>query len=343
MDSDFPFKCLSHSQQENNTMGKEMAEKRTSTMSVELAIQRELAFRRKIEELQLQPYVDSGDEIMPVQQVQFPHPNPSRPNLNSSPRLSGREQLASLSSLECLPSPIPSQIPSSRPHISFGPRISERKQLASSSKSPPPQQLQAFNGGSLNHQSANVFCIVCQVPCSGSVNYKQHLNGKKHKLKLKELNFGRTDGGDICAMANQKLWCELCKIWCTDDNLLKLHLAGQKHKKMQAKLERATAAEVDIVEEKNWCGLCGIGCSSKELLQLHFNGKKHQAELRKLECAQKGREEAQNQQKRCKFGNIWCEGKNLLQMHLIEKKKFLYKVEVKKRQWQDLIRDEGNS
>lgn len=48
-------------------MGKEMAEKRTSTMSVELAIQRELAFRRKIEELQLQPYVDSGDEIMPVQ------------------------------------------------------------------------------------------------------------------------------------------------------------------------------------------------------------------------------------------------------------------------------------
>ena len=36
-------------------MGKEMAEKRTRTMSVELAIQRELAFRRKIEELQLQP------------------------------------------------------------------------------------------------------------------------------------------------------------------------------------------------------------------------------------------------------------------------------------------------
>ena len=48
-------------------MGKEMAEKRTRTMSVELAIQRELVFRRKIEELQLQPYDDSGDEIMPAQ------------------------------------------------------------------------------------------------------------------------------------------------------------------------------------------------------------------------------------------------------------------------------------
>ena len=63
---------------------------------------------------------------------------------------------------------------------------------------------------------------------------------------------------------------------------------------------------------------------------------------KKLECAQKGDEEAQNQRKKCKLCNTWCADKNSLQMHM-EKKRFLYEVEVKKRQWQDLIRDEGNS
>ncbi|XVF11861.1 hypothetical protein REPUB_Repub08aG0063700 [Reevesia pubescens] len=112
---------------------------------------RELAYRRKIEELQLQPYVDSGDESLPVQHVQFPSQNRSRPNLNSSPRISGREQLASPRNQECLPTPRPSQNPSSRPNSCSRPRISERKQLASSSKS-PPQLLQQFKGCNLQSQ-----------------------------------------------------------------------------------------------------------------------------------------------------------------------------------------------
>lgn len=48
-------------------MGKEMTEKRRRTMSVELAIQREMAFRKKIKDLQLLPNDDSGNVIMAVQ------------------------------------------------------------------------------------------------------------------------------------------------------------------------------------------------------------------------------------------------------------------------------------
>ncbi|XVE54748.1 hypothetical protein DITRI_Ditri03aG0106500 [Diplodiscus trichospermus] len=308
-----------------------MADKKKRTVSMELA------YRRKIEELQLLLSVDSGDQTMPVQ-VDIPNRNPSRPNLNSSPGLSGREHLASLSNPECLPSPRPSQHPSSRPNSCSCPRISERKQLSPSSMS-PPQELQRFKGCNLNYQSQRFFCVVCQVPCSGSLNYEQHINGKKHKVKLQELKFDMKDGGDTCAMANQKPWCKMCNIWCTDDNLLKLHLAGRKHKKMQEKLEHATRVEGDIVKEQNQCALCGIECSSKELLQLHFNGKKHhdQAEKRKLECAQKGDEEAQKQRKRCQLCNTWWADKNSLQMHLREKKHFLNELEVKKRYWQDLI------
>ncbi|XVE56876.1 hypothetical protein DITRI_Ditri04bG0045500 [Diplodiscus trichospermus] len=168
-------------------------------LSVELAIRRELAYRRKIEEMQLHQSDDSGDEIMAVQ-VETP-----RPDLNSSPRLSVREQLASLSNPECMPSLRLCQNPSSRPTIYSDPRISERKQLASSSSKSLSKQLQLPKGCNLNHQSLNFFCEVCQVPCSGTLNSKQHVNGKRHKVKLQELKFSRIGSDDTSAIENQKL------------------------------------------------------------------------------------------------------------------------------------------
>ncbi|OMP04774.1 Zinc finger, U1-type [Corchorus olitorius] len=294
------------------------------TISVELALQREMEYRRKIngKTLQLLPF-DSGDEILPVQ-VKFPSPNPPEQNLNITPRPCGREQLPPPSNPGCLPSSAPSRNPFSRPNISSGPRIFERKQqLGSSSNIPPPQQLQAFKN--LNHPS-NYFCKDCQVPCSGYLNYKQHINGKMHKAKLQALKLDRKDGGGASnsTVANEKPYCKLCNVWCSDLNLLRQHLLGQKHKKMQAKLG-------EIAVEQNRCQLCGIECNSKELLQAHYDGKKHQAELRKLEYAQKGSEEAQNRPKRCKVCDVQCADKDSLQRHLMERKHFLHDVDVKKK------------
>ncbi|OMO68673.1 Zinc finger, U1-type [Corchorus capsularis] len=285
------------------------------TISVELALQREMEYRRKIngKRLQLLP-LDSGDEILPIQ-VKFPSPN-----LNISPRPCGREKLPPPSNPGCLPNissapPPPSSAlsrnPFSRPNISSGPRILERKQqLGSSSNIPPPQQPQALKN--LNHPS-NYFCEDCQVPCSGFLNYQQHINSKMHKAKLQASKLGRKDGGGASdSMANEKPYCKLCNVWCSDLNLLRQHLLGQKHKKMQAKLG-------EIAVEQNRCQLCGIECSSKELLQAHYDGKKHQAELRKLEYAQKGSGEAQNRPKRCKVCDVQCADKDSLQRHLMER------------------------
>ncbi|OMO67307.1 Zinc finger, U1-type, partial [Corchorus capsularis] len=145
------------------------------TMSMELALQREMEYRRKLERLQLFPSVDSGDEILPVQ---------VQPKIGSSSKII-----------------------------------------------PPPQQLQAS-------KNPNVFCEVCQVPCSGSLNYQQHINGKMHKLKLEASKLARKDGGAGASnsMANEKPYCKLCGVWCSDYDLLRQHLGGKKHKKMQAKL-----------------------------------------------------------------------------------------------------------
>ncbi|MBA0744090.1 hypothetical protein Gogos_006727 [Gossypium gossypioides] len=184
---------------------------------------RALAKKRKIEELQCQPCVDYGDETVAMQ-MQYPSRNPWGPNPNFSPRRSEKEQLTSLNNFECQPNKNPC------PRLNS---CSGIKQLESSSKN-APQQLIHF------------YCEVCQVPCSGSLNYKNHLNGKKHKVKLQERKFGRKDGDDDCEMENPKPRCELCNIWCVDANALKQHLAGKKHKKMQGKV---ATVEGDIGEE----------------------------------------------------------------------------------------------
>ncbi|TYH39980.1 hypothetical protein ES332_D12G215000v1 [Gossypium tomentosum] len=267
---------------------------------------RALAKKRKIEELQCQPCVDYGDETVAMQ-MQYPSRNPWGPNPNFSPRRSEKEQLTSLNTLNASQTKI--------------------LQLESSSKN-APQQLIHF------------YCEVCQVPCSCSLNYKNHLN-EKHKVKLQELKFGRKDGDEDCEMENPKPRCELCNIWCVDANALKQHLAGKKHKKMQGKV---ATVEGDIGEELK-CELCGIGYPSKDLLHLHFNGKKHQEQLRKDGQAGNGGDGAQNRgQKRCRWCGTWCIDKSGLQIHLREKNHFLNELEVKKRRWQDLIRDiEANS
>ncbi|MBA0621258.1 hypothetical protein Godav_006902 [Gossypium davidsonii] len=142
-------------------------------------------------------------------------------------------------------------------------------------------------------------------------------------------------------MENPKPRCELCNIWCVDANALKQHLASKNHKKMQGKV---ATVEGDIGEELK-CELCGIGCPSKDLLHQHFNGKKHQEQLTKEGQAGNGGDGAQNRgQKRCRWCGTWCIDKSGLQIHFREKNHFLNELEVKKRRWQDLIRDiEANS
>ncbi|KAK8323038.1 hypothetical protein V6Z12_A12G207900 [Gossypium hirsutum] len=270
---------------------------------------RALAKKMKIEELQCQPCVDYGDETVAMQsnglssQMQYPNRNPWEPNPNFSPRRSEKVKLTSLNNFECQPNKNPCPSLNSCSGI---------KQLESSSKN-ASQQLIHF------------YCEVCQVPCSGSLNYKNHIN----------------DGDDDYKMENPKLRCELYNIWCVNANALKQHLAGKKHKKIQGKV---ATVEDDIGDELK-CELCGIGCPSKDLLHLHFNGKKHQEQLRKEGQAGNGGDGAQNHgQKRCKWHGIWCIDKSGLQIHSREKNHFLNKLEVKKRRWQDLIRDiEANS
>ncbi|KAK9278596.1 hypothetical protein L1049_028168 [Liquidambar formosana] len=222
-------------------------ERRGNAMPVELAIQRELAYRKKVEMLQLQPFgTDSWKEFLPLQ---VPSPSPS-------PVSSSSLNLVPWPSATSSPCPSPTGI--------------KRKAPTSSLQCLPSQQLQPIDSGLMHKTMSDYyFCKVCQVPCSGPFNFKQHLRGRQHKANMKH---SREDGRK---QANQQQRCELCEISCMDEYALKLHLNGQKHKAKVLELELGRKEWGGIAHPRRWCELCKLWCMDDYALKQHLDGKKH--------------------------------------------------------------------
>ncbi|KAJ9163569.1 hypothetical protein P3X46_023220 [Hevea brasiliensis] len=192
-----------------------------NNMSVEVAVQRELAYRRKVAMLQSPSNSNFYRDIIPMEVKSSssgpsPSPNPM-PNSASTARLSGIKRKALTNSLELL-------------------------------TAPQPQELE--------NRMDRFFCKVCQVPCSGYISFQQHIEGKKHKLKMRELKFCKKE--KPYEVGNQRLWCGFCKIWCTNEYELKAHLEGQKHKNVLSKVESGWKNGGEITIAPNRCKLCNI-------------------------------------------------------------------------------------
>jgi hypothetical protein len=148
------------------------------------------------------------------------------------------------------PSPSPSLTPADGPSSSPSPVLSTSL-LGTKQKEPttclqylPPQQPQPFHGNViLGNEPDNSFCEMRQVLCSGAFNLRQHVEGRKHKgkieelehirkcegekanqhlqgarhrEKLQELEYGK-DGGEVL---NRPKWCELCKLFGVQVNMI---------------------------------------------------------------------------------------------------------------------------
>ncbi|PON68913.1 Zinc finger, U1-type [Parasponia andersonii] len=72
---------------------------------------------------------------------------------------------------------------------------------------------------------------VCRIPCMNEQLLRLHLEGKKHKAKLQDLELSRrrSEQGEIPADWS-KLHCELCQVWCIDECSLKQHVEGRRRK-----------------------------------------------------------------------------------------------------------------
>ncbi|RWR73052.1 hypothetical protein CKAN_00130200 [Cinnamomum micranthum f. kanehirae] len=84
-----------------------------------------------------------------------------------------------------------------------------------------------------NQQGGGLFCKLCQVNCMSLFNLRQHRREKHHKAqeeRLKNLKMEQT----------QKFWCELCRISCPDMRSLEQRRAGKKHAALMRQRQRGS-------------------------------------------------------------------------------------------------------
>ncbi|XP_063938308.1 uncharacterized protein LOC108193574 isoform X1 [Daucus carota subsp. sativus] len=176
-------------------------------------------------------------------------------------------------------SPVPNHYPNygPRPRPHYQPNYSGFKRKATSGfqhQGPHKPQLPQENYIAID-SSGNMFCKLCEVPCTGPFCLKQHLKGHKHKAKLHLLKMDRKNGGE---QVNTQLRCDLCQILCPHEDALKLHYQGQKHKARLQALE-AGQKKVEKATERPWCGLCEIWCMNEDAFNQHLKGQKHLTRL----------------------------------------------------------------
>ncbi|KAJ4824690.1 hypothetical protein Tsubulata_015036 [Turnera subulata] len=274
-------------------------------MPVELAVQRELAYRRKIAELQPSSgRANFWKTLMPLEEQS----SSSGTNSAAGDVLSGIAVQEAPSRHCFLSSPLPREL-ERQPEFGFfkvrscsNPRSSSNTVPNSSlthgllemKRQGPTNSLDFFpshQAHELLHQMDNYFCKTCQVACSSKRNYREHVKGRMHLSKLGELKMrlGRKECGKQyvyeAAPANQRRRCEMCNIWFVDDDLFKEHLSGQKHNAQMAISKSKRAGEETVkVPSRSWCEICGVGGTSEDI-ERHFGGQKHKAQLLRLERA----------------------------------------------------------
>ncbi|CAI9112013.1 OLC1v1012376C1 [Oldenlandia corymbosa var. corymbosa] len=95
------------------------------------------------------------------------------------------------------------------------------------------------------------------------------------------------------------LFCNLCKVECSGPFSYKQHLKGQKHRsnlRFQPLCIRENSANTAAARKMRNCELCEIWCSDEDHLQVHFKGRKHQENL----LGDQKQNSAQEQQQ------LWC-------------------------------------
>lgn len=191
------------------------ADRQNYVMSVELAMQREMNYRQKLEKKGSQQ--SRVAEVPKPASSQEPRQTP-RPTSNSFLRpthgpICGPEDSNSVP----LTRPPPYPAPHSRPSPSSAPsHLANQRQ-----NGPVPLPEGIFT------------CKVCQLDCKTGFNLLSHYQGHKHKAKLREVKGKEVAGGpmpNVAPRANERRpYCDVCGIWCIDEYTYRLHFSCTNH------------------------------------------------------------------------------------------------------------------
>ncbi|KAK4252491.1 hypothetical protein QN277_014484 [Acacia crassicarpa] len=189
-------------------------EKEQSTITLEIAIQKELMYRRKVTSSSIQTLRKS--------------PLPSL--LNSSPCLSGTKrkepnnphdlplECQNQDKLYCKICKLSCSGPSNLTQHLMGRKHKSKLK---------DQDLEHIQKNGIGGRSNQIhWCELCKVSCMTEDLLNLHYKGKKHRIELQKFEMSKEKGGET---TSQRKWCELCKIWCIDMCAYKQHLEGKKH------------------------------------------------------------------------------------------------------------------
>ncbi|KAF8378748.1 hypothetical protein HHK36_030097 [Tetracentron sinense] len=178
-------------------------------MPVELAIKRELAYRRKIETLRLQQ--QTGSKKAPVP---FQGPSPS-------PSLLGIKRKAPIGNPQYFPASQPRPSSSSQPLRNPSSNLFCKVCRVTCSSSPNLKQhregqkhkaklkeLEEIRKNSRDRISKPQWCELCSIPCTDEISLEQHLSGKKHALRIQAIEDAKRVGEENVQAAKVK-WEEV--------------------------------------------------------------------------------------------------------------------------------------
>ncbi|KAI3836044.1 hypothetical protein MKW92_041422 [Papaver armeniacum] len=201
-----------------------------NVMSVEIALQREAEYMKRIQNLQKPSCYDSPKILMSDQGV----PSKVAPE-ESQQKFSSQYESYYLKEVTQLQFQEPSTpIQGSSPLAGMKRKTPEKFTCSS----PQPEQQ------SYVPQTVNIWCEVCQVPCTSVFNFKQHCQGRKHKskveveelmqknkLEVEELKHLELKHLNICKDKKDSgtIWCDICSVPCTDGSAYRQHCNGKKH------------------------------------------------------------------------------------------------------------------
>ncbi|XP_012501593.1 PREDICTED: zinc finger RNA-binding protein 2 [Propithecus coquereli] len=97
-------------------------------------------------------------------------------------------------------------------------------------KLPSPNKLPKAQGGPRQPQLH--YCDICKISCVGPQNYRQHLEGQKHKKKKEAAQKMGTQPDGSPLGVQGRLHCGLCAVSCTGADAYTAHIRGARHQKV---------------------------------------------------------------------------------------------------------------
>ncbi|XP_027106706.1 uncharacterized protein [Coffea arabica] len=318
-----------------------MAEgKEVNIMSVEQAIQRELAYRKKIAY-----FLSEAEfaELLPLEvpsssKATIPEPNVSqflRQSLRSPtiarPTSNPRSSLTSAAANDLTSSgpnlkqsPVPSSSKVTMPeanatHILGQNFISHAGQgFASNMISRPsismvsadeirpsvtnvkPSPVPGQNPSPFSVSTQNSASIHSVMPMKATPSSFNYLSNQHQKP------YYTSDG--------PKTFCKICQVSCPSPSCYKMHIKGHKHKAKLSYMKMCGNGMVkENTKEQPRCDLCQILCTDQISLDLHFKGQKHRAKLQELEV---GKKQKTLQHFWCELCHVPCNSEEIYRLHL---------------------------